>query len=156
MLTHHGQEGDLLHLTFRVVSFNTHPGHLTALQHPFYTDNTDVVFRIAGSGTGIATDAPVQVHHHPPTIGVMVMGWINIAFGIIAFRQRKRQWEMPHGQTASVRLCMTGQRPLSSIDSANVRPCCVRLPAVQASLRVAPVLLMVTLLALKDAPPDSA
>jgi len=86
MLAKHGQKSYFFHLFGFMKPFDTEPAHFAPFQHPVDADNADIVFGITRGGACAAADASVQIHHHAPTIILVVMGRIKIPFGIVAFR----------------------------------------------------------------------
>src|SRR3954449_11030664 len=48
------------------IAIDTQPLHLAATRDLILADDSDIVFRIAGSDTGIAADAGIEIDHHAP------------------------------------------------------------------------------------------
>src|SRR4051812_40420764 len=48
------------------IAIDTQPLHLAAPPDLILADDRDIVFRIAGSDTGIAADAGIEIDHHAP------------------------------------------------------------------------------------------
>ncbi len=99
VLTHHGEKRDFFPAFRILITFHPKPCHFTALDNSFYAHHPDVVLCVARRRTGAASNAFVQVHCHAPTIGVVVMGWIEVSLGIVSLGQRKGKRKVFHGQT---------------------------------------------------------
>ena len=50
------------------ISVEANPVHLAAADHFFFSDDGNVVFRLAGDRAGVATDAVVQIDRHAPGV----------------------------------------------------------------------------------------
>ena len=98
MLAKHGQEDGFFHAVGVMVTLYTQPCHFAPFDDTLFTDNADVVFRITGSGAGVAPDTSIEIHHHGPSIGIMIVGRIDVPFGIVSFWKRQRQGKRIHIQ----------------------------------------------------------
>ena len=99
VLTHHGEKRNFFPAFRILITFHPQPCHFTALNNPFYAHHADVVLGVARCRTGAASNAFVEIHRHAPTIGVMVMGGIEISLGIVALGEGEGKRKVFHGQT---------------------------------------------------------
>ena len=99
VLAQHGEKHDFFHTHGIMITFHPQPSHFTTFDHPVCSYHTKVVFGVTGCRTGSTPDAFIQVHNHSPAIGIMIMGRIEIPFGIVAFRQGQGERKIMHGQT---------------------------------------------------------
>ena len=56
-----------------IVAINTNPGHFPPIKHLFFADHGNIILRLAGNRTGIATSASSKVDNHAPSVTSVLM-----------------------------------------------------------------------------------
>ena len=87
VLAQHGQKYCFFHSLGILITLYVQPRHFAAFNDPLHSHNSEIVFGIAGGRTGRAANTSVEIDHHAPPILLVIMGGIEIPFGIVAFRQ---------------------------------------------------------------------
>ena len=69
MLAHHGlrKHFRILRITGEV-AIEANPGHVAIFANLVFSDDRNVVFRLAGNDAGIATCASIEIHRHSPLL----------------------------------------------------------------------------------------
>ena len=56
-----------------MIAVDSQPVHFATAQNLLLADDRDVIFRLAGDDTGIATDARIQIDRHPPGVALVLV-----------------------------------------------------------------------------------
>ena len=58
---------------FAPIALNSEPVHHLALQEAFLAHDREIIFRIAGRGTGVAARTGIEIDDHGPLVGSLLI-----------------------------------------------------------------------------------